>query len=193
MGLVGGGHHFLDEGLEGRVLAALELVADDGHLGFPLVVVEDEVAHAVGLHADDHVEVLAAEGLVVVGAVEPGGGVVLGAGALEDAVDDLAVGLVVVLRALEHEVLEQVGGAGGAGDLVAGADAVGDHEGHDRGGAVRHEEDLEAVGVEAVFIDAAEGLDVGEARDAGRGGREGRGGQAEGEEHEGTFYHKHGG
>ena len=132
----GGLVDFLDEGLEGRVLATLEFVAHDGHLGLAVVVVELEVAHAVGLHLDGHGEVLAAEGLVVVGAVEVGGGVVLGAGALEELVDVVALGAVAVERALEHQVLEQVGGAGGARDLVARADTVGDHEGQHRHGVV---------------------------------------------------------
>jgi len=178
---VGGGVDFLFEGADGVVLADLEFVADDGHLGAAVGFAQPEVAHAVGLDGDVGLDVVFSEVGVVVGAVEPGGGVVEGADAFEELVDAVALLAVEVLGALEHEVLEEVGGAGGAGDLVARADAVGDHEGDNGRGVFGEDEHLEAVGVEGVFGDASEGFDGGEAF-GGLGGRsvgreEGAGGE----------------
>ena len=66
--------------------------------------------------------------------------------------------------ALEHEMLEQVGGAGGAGDLVARAHAVRDHHGEHGRGVVLEQQHVEVVGGEFVFGDAAGDLDGGETR-----------------------------
>jgi hypothetical protein len=51
-----------------------------------------------------------------------------------------------VLGALEHHVLEEVGEAALARDLVAAADVVPDVDGDQRGGAVLVKDHLEAVG-----------------------------------------------
>ena len=51
-----------------------------------------------------------------------------------------------VLRALEHEVLEQMREAGSSGLLVGGADVVPDVDGHDRHRLVLMQDHVEAVG-----------------------------------------------
>ena len=64
-----------------RVLAALELVADDRHLGEQVLALDEAVDQPVGLQLDGEFEVLVGgrQRLEVVGAVEPGGAVELGA------------------------------------------------------------------------------------------------------------------
>ena len=186
---------FLDEGLERGVFAAFEFVAHDRHFGSAVGLEQEQVAHAVGFHLDDHREVFAAEILVVVGAIEPRGGVVECAGFLEELVDAGALGTEEFFRALEHEMFEEVGGAGGASDFVFRTHAVGDHERQRGARVLGHEQHGEAVALERVFGDAADGADEGEAVDLGGGGSfggaergaEGEGGEGEGEE---TFHHK---
>ena len=72
----------------------------------------EQVAHAVGLHPQRHVERGGRHVLEVVGAVEIGGAVHVGGA---DLLEGLEVLVLVVLRALEHQVLEQVGETGLAG------------------------------------------------------------------------------
>jgi len=82
-----------DKGLEGVVLAALEFVADGRSFpGWPDSR-EEEIAHAVGFHLDDHGEMFIAEGLVVVGAVRAQcGGVGMAPVFLEELLDPGALG-----------------------------------------------------------------------------------------------------
>ena len=87
----------------------------------------EQVAHAVGLHPQRGVQRSARHGLEVVGAVEPGGAVHVGGA---DLFERLVISALVVLRAGEHQVLEQMGEAGLAGRLVAGADVVPDAHCH---------------------------------------------------------------
>ena len=81
--------------------------------------------------------------LVVVGAILGGGAVVVGAGGLEEPVE-LRVGR--ILRAHEHQVLEQVGEAGAAGLLVTGADVVPDVGGDDGDGVILVDDEGQSVG-----------------------------------------------
>ena len=77
---------------------------------------------------------------------------------------DAVAGLVVeVFAALEHHVLEDVRGAGGARDFVARPDAIGHLKRDDRRGVVGLEQHLEPVGIQTVLVDTAERLDVGES------------------------------
>ena len=92
----------------------------------------------------------------VVRAVVGGGGVVVGAHAVELLVEAGAAVAVEALGALEEKVFEEVGGAGCADDFVTRADPVGGHHGDDRCGGVAHEEELEAVGDDLKLADAAE-------------------------------------
>ena len=163
MGLEGGGGDLLVEGLLGIVFSDFEFVAHDGHFGAAVLFAEPEVAHAVGFDGDVALEVLVADFGVVIGAVEVGRGVVVAADAFEELVAAGALGAVKGVGAFEHQVLEEVGSAGGAGDLVAGADAVGDHKGDNGCGVLGQEQNGEPVGSESVFGDGADGFDEGEA------------------------------
>ena len=81
-------------------------------------------------------------------ALEIGGDVVIGEGVVLAAVlgDDLGelAGRDLV-GALEHQMLEEMGDAGGARRLVGGADLVPDHLGHDRRAMIGDDQDLQAV------------------------------------------------
>jgi len=59
--------------------------------------------------------------------------------------------VVVVLRSLEHHVFEQVGKTGLARPLVLRADVVPDVDGHDWGGTVLVQDDLQPVGQLVLF------------------------------------------
>ena len=85
--------------------------------------------------------------LPVVGAVGVGRSVERGARLLQR----MEVAAVVMLRALEHQVLEEVREAGTAGHLVLGADVVPDVDGDDRQRVIFVDEDVEAVG-ECVLV-----------------------------------------
>ena len=74
-----------------------------------------------------------------------------------------------MLAALEHQMFEQVGGARGPGDLVARAHVISDLETSNRCGMVGFDQDLQAVGVEPIFVDAANRLHERESGHARRG------------------------
>ena len=176
MGREGGGVDFLDQRLIGGVFAAFEFVADDRHLGLAVLLAQPEMAHAIGLDGHVAFEVVAGDVGVVVGAVARGGGVVAAADTFEVLVDRVALGAVEFRAALEHQVFEQVGGAGDAEAFVARAHAIGDHEREHRRGVILQQQHAEAVARELVFGDPAEradGLETGGRR--GLGGGEARG------------------
>jgi len=101
-----------------------------------------EEAHAVALQPERQLHRVRGHGLVVVGAVQPGGAVVGAAHALQQVVE-LPLGR--VERALEHQVLEEMGQPGAAGRLVAAAHAVHQVHGHDRRRAVLVADDAHPV------------------------------------------------
>ena len=121
------------------------LVHDHVALGVEVLLGEggQEEAHAVRFEPEAEVEVMGRQGLVVVGAVVPGGAVGHAAHLLEVA--EVLVGGD-VLAALEEHVLEQVGEAGAAGPLVLGAHVVPEVDGDQRQAAVRMEHHPQAVG-----------------------------------------------
>jgi hypothetical protein len=80
-----------------------------------------EIAHAVAFHEQRPLERPARHRLEIVGAVEPGGAVVVGRADLLQILEEVARQ---VLRAIEHQMLEQMGEAGLAAGLVLGADIV---------------------------------------------------------------------
>ena len=123
------GERVLVEHLEGRVLAPLELVAHDRHLGHAVLVAQERAAHARGLDPDGDLELVGGDRLVVVRPVEPRRRVEPRAERLEHRGDRGALGAVELGRALEHQVLEQVRRARVAHGLVAAADVVDDGEG----------------------------------------------------------------
>ena len=127
VGGVGLVEHHLEEPAEGRVFDPQPaLLLDHVALGLEVLLRDVERAHAVGLHPQDPLQVVAGEGLEVEGAVEVGGGVVAAA----DRGDEVLVLLgAEVRRALEHDVLEEVGEAAAPLPLVLRADVVPDLDG----------------------------------------------------------------
>ena len=137
------GLHALEQNARRAVFAHLVLVAHDGHLGVEILAGDEGVDHGVGLPAERplHVVVRSREGDVVVRAVEPGRAVHAKA-----ALREFCGRIGIVLRALEHQMLEQMRHAGLAVVLMARPHEVG-HV--DRGGRLAHvgvEDDAQAVG-----------------------------------------------
>ena len=163
--------HLLIESRSRIVLAALKLVTDHGHLRFTILFSQEQIPHAIGLEFDCQLKMVAWQVLVVIGAVQPGGGVVDAADPVHQGVEAFSDAGMKVFRALEHQMLKQVGGAGCAGDLIAGSDPVGDHEREHRRGAILEQEDVQVVAGEPVFRDSGHGTDVFHAIHSGRSGQ----------------------
>jgi hypothetical protein len=126
--------------------------------------------HAIRLEPERELELVRWQGLEVVGPVEPGRAVHRAAGSLDER-DVLR--LSDVSRALEHHVLEEVGEAGLARDLVLRADVVPEVDGDDRGQVVLGDDDPQAV-VEVLVAEHDLGDGGGHACDlaiVGGGGR----------------------
>ncbi len=142
----------------------LDLVLHDALLVREVLLRDREAAHAVGLGPERGLERVRGHDLEVVREVEARRAVQDAAVRL-DELDELH--LPEVLRALEHEVLEEVGEAGPVARLDPEPDVVVD--GHDRrgGGVVGRQDHLEAVR-ELPVVDGDRG--------AGGGGRRLRGG-----------------
>ena len=135
------------------VLAALELVADDGHLGVEDLLGELDVHHAIRLEAERPLQVVVRrrDGLVVVrpvvrGRAVPAGGVR----------DDLVLDLPAVGRLDEVHVLQQVRHAGLAVAFVPRAHQVGHVDRDLRLGRIGVQQHLQAVR-EVVLRDPAHG------------------------------------
>ena len=88
----------------------------------------EQVAHAVGFHPQREVEAGRRHCLEVVGAVERRGAVLAGG---TDALERFEVLVVVVLRAIEHQVLEQMCKPGSTALLILRAHVVPDIDRHD--------------------------------------------------------------
>lgn len=103
------------------VVGHRELFEDDAALGFELLGVENGRGHHVGEHLDRHRQVAVAHLRVVAGVLLGGERVVFAADGVERDrdVEGRASG-----RALEEQVLEEVRGPEGLGQLVAGATAT---------------------------------------------------------------------
>jgi hypothetical protein len=125
------------------------------------------VAHAVGFQPQHAVQRLLGHVLEVVGAVAVGGAVEVGGAQL---LGGLEVVVVEVLRAVEHQVLEEVGEAGAAGGLVLGAHVVPDVHRHDRGLVVLVDDHRQPVLQHELLVGDVE-LDLGERRGGRRHGR----------------------
>ena len=101
-----------------------------------------EMAHPVRLEPEGGVQGVLRHGLKIVGAVEEGGAIEIGGTQLLQGVQVFALE---ILRALEHQVLEEVGEAGAAADFVLGAHVVPDVDSHDRCLVILVDDDREAV------------------------------------------------
>jgi phage shock protein PspC (stress-responsive transcriptional regulator) len=134
-----------EEGLVvGLVLPLAFLVLNDAALLVELLLRHrtEQVAHAVRLHPQRHVEGRLRHHLEVVRPVLVGGSVHAGSA---HAIERLEVVVVVVLAAVEHQVLEQVSEAGLAELHVGRPDVVPDVDRDDRGLVVLVHDQRQAV------------------------------------------------
>ena len=170
--LVGSGCDALHDDLQGLVLAALHLVADNGHLAFLLLGIPEVlgvdvgVDHAVSFQVEHELEVLVAggKGHEVVGAIIPGAAIEAGADLVEGLHRrELAVLAAEILAGLEDQMLQQVGHAGLAVDLIERAHHVGD-VGGDGGLAGIGEEQYPQAVAQPVFGDALDARDLHRSR-----------------------------
>jgi hypothetical protein len=128
------------------------LVLDDLALVVEVLLAQgvEEGRHPVGLEPQPELHLVRRHRLEVVGPIQPGGTVHRAAGGLDDR--DV-LGLADVPRALEHDVLEEVGEPRLARDLVLGADVVPEVDRHHRGKVVLGHDDAQAVGQALVTED----------------------------------------
>jgi hypothetical protein len=129
LGIAGGLDQFPGDGV-GLVVALALLVLDDAPLLVELLLLDraEQMPHAVRLHPQRNVERGGRHVLEVVRPIVRRGAVEIGGA---DPLHRLEVILVVVLRSVEHQVLEQVGEAGLAGLFVLGPDVIPDVHGDD--------------------------------------------------------------
>ena len=116
----------------------------------------EERPHPVGLEPQRELDLVRRQRLEVVRPVEPGGPVHRPAGRLDEG---HVLGLADVPRALEHHVLEEVGEAGLALDLVLRADVVPEVDRDDGREPVLGDDQAEAVG--EAFVGEGHGRDAG--------------------------------
>ena len=130
---IGDGGHALAQNVLRVVFPHLEFVADDRHFREQVLALDIAVDQAVCFQADAELEVGfgGGHGFEIVRAIDPGGAVEVSAVVAE------GLGNVLVLRrALEKHVLEQVGHAGFAVALVPRPDQDREVHGDGRGGLV---------------------------------------------------------
>ena len=127
------------------VIGPALLVLDDLALVVQVLLAEriQEGRHPVRLQPERELQLVGRQGLVVIRAVEPRGPIHGPAGGLHER-DVLGLGY--VARALEHDVLKEVGEPGLAGDLVLGADVVPEVDCDDWGEVILGHDDAETVG-----------------------------------------------
>ena len=101
-----------------------------------------QVSHPIGFHPERELERAGRHDFPVVGAIGVGRSVERRARALQR----LEIAAVVMLRALEHQVLEEVREAGLARPLVLRPDVIPEVDGHDRTRVVFVQQDVESVG-----------------------------------------------
>ena len=106
------------------------------------LVGQHQSGHAVGLELHHGCELVARHALEIAGVVGGGEGVLLAADGRHHLGE--APGWI-LLRALEQQVLEEVGEPRLARRLVGGADLVPEHVGHDRRAVIGNHHDLETV------------------------------------------------
>ena len=141
---IGGGEQLLFHQPEGAVHGAQLPFADD-HLALRLegVVVQLQVNQAVGFQLQAQFQVFRRQIFKIGGVILGGEGVDLPALGLEDAGELFGPQ---GLGAPEHQMLEEVGNAGDARQLVAGAHLIVNLQGDDGQAVIREHEQGEAVG-----------------------------------------------
>ena len=153
--------NFLVQGLDRRVFSPFKFVAHDSHFRAPVFFAQQQIAHAVRFHVKHRSQVFAAQIFIVVGAVHPGGGVVAGTRAFKQLVNVIALAAVALACPLEHQVFQNVGRASAARHLIFGANPVGHHQGQGRAGMLGQQQDLQAIRLQRVFVNAADRLHMG--------------------------------
>ena len=138
----GGRHRLRELGRRIRLDPHAALLEHHVALGRDHRLLDQEVRHAVGLERHHGAEVLAGDALEIGGVVVGGEGVLLAAEAGHD-LRELAGR--VLLRALEHQVLEEVGDARLAERIIRRAIAIPDHVGHDGHAVIGDHHHFEAV------------------------------------------------
>jgi len=101
-----------------------------------------QIPHAIRFHPQRELERARWHNFPIVRAIAVGGSVERRAGALQR----LKVAAIVMLRSLEHQMLEQVRKSGVAGPLVFRTDVIPEVHGDDRAGVVFVQQDVEAIG-----------------------------------------------
>ena len=143
--------HFLLKRLGRIVLAAFVFVSHDRHFRPAVILAQPQISHAIGFEHDGHRQILRANGFEVIRAIERRRRVRHRSGALEQLIVAIAGLLVVLARALEHQMLEQMSRSGRAVRLISRANAIRDHHRHRRRRMIRQQEHGQAIRVEPVL------------------------------------------
>ena len=136
--------HILDQA-EGLVVALALFVLDHPPLVIELLLGDgpQQVAHAIAFQEQGPVEGTDRDGLEIVGPIEPGGPVEVRGAHFLQRLEEVARG---VFRAVEHQMLEEVGEARATRRFVLRADAVPDRDRDHRCLAIRVHEHPQTVG-----------------------------------------------
>ena len=159
VGGVSGGHHVFIQNAHGTVLAALELIADDGEFLIEVGLADKGVHHAVGLKVESPFQVFvgALERFIVICAVVSGAAI--GAGTvLRQLLRDVGV----FRAAFEDHVLQKMGHATFAGTFVARADEISHVDGDGGLRRIGKDEQAQTVG-QLILGDAFDGCNSGDA------------------------------
>ena len=159
MGNKGGGVDFLVEGRARIVLVPLEFIPHHGHLHLPVLFPQNQIAHPIGLELHREFQMIAREILVIIGAVEPGSGIVDTTDLVHHRVEAAAVVRMEVFRALEHQMLEQMGRTRRPRHFMTRTNPIRDHEGQHRRRVVLEQQHVEIVDGHPVLGDTPKGLD----------------------------------
>ena len=142
MGEQRGAHRLVELGGGVGVGAHPPLLAHHLALGGDDLVGEGQAGHAVGLELHHRGEVLAGHPLEIGGVVIGSEGVFLAA-EFGDDMGELA--LLVLFRALEHQMFEEMGDAALAVRIIGRAVAIPHHVGHDRRAMVGNDHHVHAI------------------------------------------------
>lgn len=132
---------------EGKYALA-QFLLDHGAFRLEVVLVDREVDHALGLGPEQALQMIRRHRFEVVGEIVVGRRVVVSADVLGQAIELLGLQM---LRALEHQVLEQVRKAAAPGRIILRADVIPDLHGNGRARVVLDTDDLQAVGERALL------------------------------------------
>ena len=155
---------FLDQYVIRIVLATLVFVAHHGHFCLTIRFVQPQVTHPIRFDGEVPLQALAAHGSEVMRTIDRSAGVELTAHPLKKLLDAVAFGIIEILAALEHQVLENMGRTRGPGHLVARTDPIGYLKGNDRRRTVRRQQHVKPIAVQKILIDSLDRFDGSETR-----------------------------